>query len=250
MKDMIRRHALSCGPAREVEPAAFLLDESQAVADLETAAAVSADAPARLVSVERYPRAVVPSRRFAGLSCVQRRWSPNAYGSDGPQMSGRCSLVARHRRRAKRTRGERTGFEGAEITRSMDEKADSRLSGVCSMSQPGRSMSLWILGFSVIVIVLRTEPAWAQGMPSSVVAWGDNSNGQCSVPSPNSGFVAVAAGRFHSLGLKADGSVVGWGNNGYPHAPAPNTNYVALAAGETHSLGLRAERFDRGMGSK
>jgi hypothetical protein len=37
----------------------------------------------------------------------------------------------------------------------------------------------------------------------SIVAWGDNYNGQCNVPAPNSGFVAVAAGYYHSLGLKA-----------------------------------------------
>ena len=47
----------------------------------------------------------------------------------------------------------------------------------------------------------------------SIVAWGDNCDGQCNVPAPNSGFVAVAAGTFHSLGLKADGSIVAWGDN-------------------------------------
>ena len=42
----------------------------------------------------------------------------------------------------------------------------------------------------------------------SIVTWGDNGCGQCNVPGPNSGFVAVAAGQTHSLGLKADGSIV------------------------------------------
>jgi hypothetical protein len=35
------------------------------------------------------------------------------------------------------------------------------------------------------------------------VAWGDNSYSQCKVPFPNTGFVAVAAGEYHSLGLTA-----------------------------------------------
>ena len=47
----------------------------------------------------------------------------------------------------------------------------------------------------------------------SVAAWGYNSQGQCNVPAPNSGFVAIAAGSAHSLGLKDDGSVVAWGDN-------------------------------------
>ena len=40
---------------------------------------------------------------------------------------------------------------------------------------------------------------------------GYNNYGQCNVPSPNTGFVAVAAGGYHSLGLKEDGSIVAWG---------------------------------------
>jgi hypothetical protein len=76
----------------------------------------------------------------------------------------------------------------------------------------------------------------------SIVAWGHNADGQCNVPAPNSGFVAVAAGVYHSLGLKADGSIVAWGGNGYPgNPPAPNSGFVAISAGVYHSLGLKAD---------
>ena len=37
---------------------------------------------------------------------------------------------------------------------------------------------------------------------SPSVAWGSNSDGQCDVPVPNTDFVAVAAGIYHSLGIK------------------------------------------------
>ncbi|MCK4342939.1 MAG: hypothetical protein KAY37_14595, partial [Phycisphaerae bacterium] len=55
-------------------------------------------------------------------------------------------------------------------------------------------------------------------------------------------FVAVAGGYKHSLGLKADGSIVAWGRNNYGQCdvPAPNTYFVAVAAGFEHSLGLKA----------
>ncbi|MCK4343204.1 MAG: hypothetical protein KAY37_15940, partial [Phycisphaerae bacterium] len=36
----------------------------------------------------------------------------------------------------------------------------------------------------------------------SIVAWGCNDYGQCDVPAPNTDFVAVAGGWWHSLGLK------------------------------------------------
>ena len=46
----------------------------------------------------------------------------------------------------------------------------------------------------------------------SVIAWGDNTFGQCNVPAAAlSGVVAIAAGSLHSLALKADGTVVAWG---------------------------------------
>jgi hypothetical protein len=77
--------------------------------------------------------------------------------------------------------------------------------------------------------------------PGFIVAWGDNQYGECTVPSPNSGFIAVAAGDYHSLGLKADGSIVAWGWNQYGQCtvPSPNSGFTAVSAGYWHSLGLK-----------
>jgi hypothetical protein len=80
-------------------------------------------------------------------------------------------------------------------------------------------------------------------LQASVAAWGYNDFGQCNVPAPNSGFVAVAGGNWYSLGLKADGSLVAWGANydGQCNVPAPNSGFVGVAAGDSHSLGLKAD---------
>jgi hypothetical protein len=85
----------------------------------------------------------------------------------------------------------------------------------------------------------------------SIAAWGHNYYGQCNVPSPNTDFVAVAAGCWHNLGLKQDpsaplgagGSIVAWGYNGSGqcNVPSPNTGFVAVAAGYYHSLGLKQD---------
>jgi hypothetical protein len=78
---------------------------------------------------------------------------------------------------------------------------------------------------------------------SVIVAWGANSSGQCDVPSPNEGFIAVAGGRSHSLGLKSNGTIVTWGYNNYGQCdvPSPNEDFIAVAARGDFSLGLRSD---------
>ena len=75
-----------------------------------------------------------------------------------------------------------------------------------------------------------------------MVAWGSNNGGQCDVPPPNTGFVAIAGGWFHSVGLKADGSIVAWGDNSYRQCsvPAPNSGFIGVAGGQSHTVGLKA----------
>jgi len=78
---------------------------------------------------------------------------------------------------------------------------------------------------------------------SSIVAWGRNYEGQCNIPSPNTGFLAISAASGHNLGLKQDGSIVAWGENYYGQCniPSPNSGFIAIAAGGYHSLGLKAD---------
>jgi alpha-tubulin suppressor-like RCC1 family protein len=67
------------------------------------------------------------------------------------------------------------------------------------------------------------------------------------VPSPNTGFTAIAAGVYHSLGLKTDGSVVAWGDyflGQGTFVPSPNTGFTAIAASGHYSLGLQVCLFD------
>jgi len=80
----------------------------------------------------------------------------------------------------------------------------------------------------------------------SVVAWGNNENGACIVPEPNTDFVAISAGGAsgpevyfqHSLGLKSDRSIVAWGSN--TTVPSDNADFIAVSAGRSHFLGLKS----------
>ena len=68
---------------------------------------------------------------------------------------------------------------------------------------------------------------------------GENTNGQCNPPDVT--FVQIAAGRWHSLGLRGNGVVRCWGNNSYGQCDAPSGPFVEVAAGAYHSLGLRPD---------
>ncbi|HAV63354.1 MAG TPA: hypothetical protein DCY13_13435, partial [Verrucomicrobiales bacterium] len=86
------------------------------------------------------------------------------------------------------------------------------------------------------------ENLWMTQAP--VVAWGLNDDGQTTVPAGLSNVVAVAAGYYHSLALKSDGTVVSWPDSilGVPTtAPAGLSNVVAVFAGERHNLALKGD---------
>jgi len=77
---------------------------------------------------------------------------------------------------------------------------------------------------------------------SEVIAWGDDRDGQTTPPTGND-FTAIAAGGDHSLALKSDGSIVGWGNNdsGQATPPPAGNNFIAVAAGDDFSLALKSD---------
>jgi alpha-tubulin suppressor-like RCC1 family protein len=87
------------------------------------------------------------------------------------------------------------------------------------------------------------------GVPQ-VVAWGDNTYGQCNVPAGLTDVVSVAAGVAHSMALLRDGTVVAWGDNtdGQASAPTGLSGVVAVAAGWWHSLALKADGTVVGWG--
>jgi len=74
----------------------------------------------------------------------------------------------------------------------------------------------------------------------SIFIWGANDFGQrTNIPAGND-FIAVAAGRYHTVALRENGTLVAWGDNMYGQCNAPAGNeYTAIAAGGMNSMALR-----------
>jgi Regulator of chromosome condensation (RCC1) repeat len=160
-------------------------------------------------------------------------------------------VLVRHRRAGDRPHGrERVELEAhrAHFERSLSAAREAagrwnfRGEGVTmKLSTFVRAAALAALGLGLLC-----PPAMARAATAgTVVAWGcgDFTNaGQCDVPAGLSDVVAISAGAYNSLALKADGTVVAWGCGfGLCDVPAGLSNVVAISAGRFHNLALKAD---------
>jgi hypothetical protein len=76
----------------------------------------------------------------------------------------------------------------------------------------------------------------------SIVAWGDNTHGQTTLPIGLSGVVAIATGNRYSLALKSDGTVAPWGSPGFSQIAdlLGVGNVAAIAAAYSSCLVVRS----------
>ena len=84
----------------------------------------------------------------------------------------------------------------------------------------------------------------------TVIARGLNTSGQVTVPASLTGVTEIAAGTAHNLVRKSDGTLVAWGDNSYGQTTIPSgiTTAIRVAAGEKHSLALLANGSVRAWG--
>lgn len=88
---------------------------------------------------------------------------------------------------------------------------------------------------------ITSSPAFLAVVP--LTAWGNNNFAQSSVQPQLTNAVAIAAGGYHSLALRADGSVFAWGDDfdGQSDVPAGVSDAVGLAGGDYHSLAVSGD---------
>jgi hypothetical protein len=78
-----------------------------------------------------------------------------------------------------------------------------------------------------------------------VIAWGDDSAGQSTVPATaRSGVVAIAASNWHTVALNQDSGVIAWGANNFNETNVPTTaqsDVVTITAGQAQTLVLKQD---------
>jgi alpha-tubulin suppressor-like RCC1 family protein len=99
-------------------------------------------------------------------------------------------------------------------------------------------------GIVATAIAAGGDTSYALKDDTTVVAWGDNFNGQTSIPAGLTGVTAISAGGDHALALKSDSTVQAWGKiwNGSVYlaetVPAGLTGVTTISAGGYHSLAI------------
>ncbi|MGG7507521.1 Ig-like domain-containing protein [Plantibacter sp. YIM 135249] len=84
---------------------------------------------------------------------------------------------------------------------------------------------------SVVAIAAGSIHSLALKADGSVIAWGDNYFRQSTVPAAaTTDVTAIAAGALFSLALKADGSVIAWGENYYGQSTVPEAATSGVTA--------------------
>jgi alpha-tubulin suppressor-like RCC1 family protein len=112
-----------------------------------------------------------------------------------------------------------------------------------------------VVVFSLLVVRVRAaEPGgwpvveidesgeWS-AVPTRVLAWGNNGQGQTAVPVDAENVVGLAVDYGHTVALRANGTVIAWGDNMYGQTNVPNdlADVVKVAPGRTYSFGLRRD---------
>lgn len=98
-----------------------------------------------------------------------------------------------------------------------------------------------VTSFPLFTAAILLNSSWSNTClaEDTAIAWGNNNNLQATVPPSATNVAALAAGAIHSLALRVNGTVAGWGDNSSGQANMSGlANVMAIAAGDTFSLAL------------
>ena len=123
----------------------------------------------------------------------------------------------------------------AQKAEAQREKAEAEYQALCHSLELKRSA----IATYHKMLAASTRHTVGLKADGTVVAVGDNQDGQCDVANWRD-IVAIAAGADHTVGLKIDGTVVATGDNKYGKCDVANWHdIVTIAAGYDHTVGLK-----------
>lgn len=124
---------------------------------------------------------------------------------------------------------------------SIEAYATTRRMVEISGMNPGDDASVTLASIPSNSIAAGAYHSLGLKSDGTVAAAGSNANGQTNVSSWTN-IMSVAAGNRHSIGLKRDGTVAGAGYNAYGQLNVSSWNgIVAVATGEHHTVGLKGD---------
>jgi hypothetical protein len=88
----------------------------------------------------------------------------------------------------------------------------------------------------VVQVAAGNNWALARDLGGEIIAWGDNSKGQCNVPVGS--YTDMACGDWHTVAVTDQGSVRCWGDNAMGACNAPPGVFASVGAGSWHSLAI------------
>ncbi len=112
-----------------------------------------------------------------------------------------------------------------------------------SFAVSGATPPMWLPpGISnIVAVAANAEYSLGLRENGTIIGWAQSSNPATNVPPGLGGVVAIAAGISHAVALRSNGTVVAWGSGTQTNVPPGLSNIVAVAAGNLHSTALRSD---------
>src|ERR1051326_3351739 len=112
-----------------------------------------------------------------------------------------------------------------------------------------RMLLLTFIWSSLILGAIAPAARSVAALPTTIVPWGLHTSGT-EIPNDLTNAVSIAASGNHSVAIRADGTVVGWGDkfSGQDDALAGVTDVKAISLGSHHGLLLRSNGVVLGWG--